>query len=70
LLTDYAACSKLLLVGHEPDFSTVIGQLIGAGRIVCKKGGLARVDLKSPHELPGELVWLLPPRLLVMKSGM
>ena len=68
LLTEHAACTKLLLVGHEPDFSTVIGQLIGAGRIVCKKGGLARVDLASPHILQGELVWLLPPRLFAMKK--
>jgi phosphohistidine phosphatase len=66
LLLEQAACTKLLLVGHEPDFSTVIGQLIGAGRVVCKKGGLARVDLKSPHVLHGELVWLLPPRILAM----
>jgi phosphohistidine phosphatase len=64
LLMGYATCNKLMLVGHEPDFSTVIGQLIGAGRVVCKKGGLARVDLASPTALHGELVWLLPPRVL------
>jgi phosphohistidine phosphatase len=66
LLADYASCNKLMLVGHEPDFSTVISQLTGAGRVVCKKGGLARVDLRSPTVLHGELVWLLPPRVLVL----
>jgi phosphohistidine phosphatase len=53
-----------MLVGHEPSFSQVIGQLIGGGRIVMKKGGLARVDVNSIDTLPGELVWLLAPKML------
>jgi phosphohistidine phosphatase len=65
LLTDYADAEKLMLVGHEPDFSTVIGQVIGEGDVVCKKGSLARIDLDSLHTLHGELVWLLPPRILI-----
>jgi phosphohistidine phosphatase len=65
LLTDYADAQKLMLVGHEPDFSTVIGQVIGEGDVVCKKGSLARIDLDSCHPLHGELVWLLPPRILI-----
>lgn len=57
-----------LLVGHEPDFSSLIGRLVGAprGAIVMKKGGLARVDLLTQDSLRGELVWLLPPRLLLI----
>jgi phosphohistidine phosphatase len=66
LLADYTTDNQLMLVGHEPDFSTVIGQLIGAGRVVCKKGGLARVDLAAVSVLHGELVWLLPPRVLAL----
>ena len=54
----------IMLVGHEPDFSKVIGQLIGSGRVVCKKGGLARVDLFDAPTPAGELVWLIPPKLL------
>jgi phosphohistidine phosphatase len=65
LLSDYATCKKLMLVGHEPDFSVVIGQLIGGGSVRCKKGGLARVDLPDPLALHGELIWLLPPRVLI-----
>ena len=54
----------LLLVGHEPDFSQMIGHLTGGGRLVMKKGGLARVDLEDPASLRGTLVWLLPPKVL------
>jgi phosphohistidine phosphatase len=53
----------LLLVGHEPSFSTVIAELIGGGRVQMKKGALARVDVNG--ELQGELVWLLQPKVLV-----
>jgi phosphohistidine phosphatase SixA len=51
-----------MVVGHEPDFSSVIGQLIGSGSVVMRKGGLARVDITNP--MRGELVWLLTPQLL------
>ena len=54
----------LMVVGHEPDFSAVISHIIGGGRVVCKKGGLAFVDLQQPLDLKGELVWLIPPKLL------
>jgi len=64
IVKKYAAAGTLLLVGHEPDFSTVISHIIGGGRVVCKKGGLAFVDLQQPNDLQGELVWLIPPKLL------
>jgi phosphohistidine phosphatase len=52
----------LLLVGHEPTFSMVIADITGGGRVQMKKGTLARVDVN--RELQGELVWLLPPKVL------
>jgi phosphohistidine phosphatase len=64
IIRKYAEAGTLLLVGHEPDFSSVISHIIGGGRVVCKKGGLAFVDLQQPHNLQGELVWLIPPKLL------
>ncbi len=64
LLSHYAEANHLMIVGHEPDFSQVISQLIGGGTIVMKKGGLARVDITTPHPPHGELVWLLTPSLL------
>jgi phosphohistidine phosphatase len=38
-----AGVDDVLLVGHEPDFSDVIGELTG-GHVDMKKGGLAAVD--------------------------
>jgi len=53
---------RLLLVGHEPDLSTVVAQLTGA-RIDLKKGGLAVVRLEGGG---GELTLLLRPRELAL----
>jgi phosphohistidine phosphatase len=53
---------RLLLVGHEPDMSRVVGELTGA-RADVKKGGLAVVRLEGAG---GELVALLRPRELAL----
>jgi phosphohistidine phosphatase len=52
---------RVLLVGHEPDFSQVIHDLTGA-RIDLKKGGVAGVRMENTSK--GELVALLRPREL------
>jgi phosphohistidine phosphatase len=54
------ADGRLLLVGHEPDLSRIVGELTGA-RADVKKGGLAILRLDGPG---GELVALLRPREL------
>ncbi len=64
ILRDHTGAEALLLVGHEPSFSETISALIGGGRIVCKKGGLACVKVDDRTTLKGELLWLIPPRLL------
>ena len=64
ILRSYSNAGALMLVGHEPSFSAVITQLIGGGRIVMKKGSLARVDVDTADSLRGELVWLLTARTL------
>ena len=68
LLRDHARVERLMIVGHEPDFSETIGTLIGGGRLVCKKGGLARVDLITLDPPAGVLVWLLPPKILAAQE--
>lgn len=56
---------EVMFVGHEPDFSLVISQMIGGGEIIMKKGGVARVDvIGMTQPLRGALVWLLAPKLL------
>jgi phosphohistidine phosphatase len=64
VMRSHADVSALMLVGHEPDFSETIGRLIGGGRVVCKKGGVACVNVPDPVALEGNLEWLLPPGLV------
>ncbi len=49
-----------MIVGHEPDFSTVIGALTG-GNVKLSKAGVARLDLENDGTA-GRLIWLLPPK--------
>lgn len=53
------------LVGHDPDFSELLGELLGA-EVPMRKGALARVDLPGPAVTPGRgiLRYLVPPDLL------
>jgi phosphohistidine phosphatase len=64
ILAAHAGAGAVMVVGHEPDFSATVAELIGGGDIVMKKGGLARVDVTAPVAGGGELVWLLAPPLL------
>jgi phosphohistidine phosphatase len=52
---------RLMLVGHEPDFTEVISKLTGASLKLSKAGvALADVDLAAEK---GRLRWLFPPKL-------
>jgi phosphohistidine phosphatase len=56
LLDDLDGDGRLLLVGHEPDFSQLAYDFTG-GRIDLKKGGIAAMRVA-----PGELLVVLRPR--------
>ncbi len=69
----YAHLAKLkqdavvLIVGHEPFLSELIGEAISNPdcRIDLKKGGLARIRVVSIlPKIKGELRWLLSPKIL------
>ena len=64
ILQEHAAATAIMLVGHEPDFSRTISACTGGGRVECRKGSLARVDIGKPSPLEGVLAWLLPPDVL------
>ena len=64
LITSFDNSQEVMFVGHEPDFSKTVSELIGGGRIVMKKGGLARIDVISRSPLRGELVWMLSPKVM------
>ena len=57
----------VMLVGHEPDFSSTLSTLTGLGRVVMKKGGLARVDVLTGLPMRGHLVWLLTPKVMDLR---
>jgi phosphohistidine phosphatase len=65
LLGERDAKESIMLVGHEPDFSKTIVQLIGGGSVDLKKGGLARIDIDDPKIPAGDLLWLIPPKVLL-----
>jgi phosphohistidine phosphatase len=65
LLAGLGADGRLLVVGHEPDLSTVVAELTGA-RIDLKKGGLAVVKVEGAG---GELLALLRPSELALIAG-
>lgn len=66
ILSEAGPDQRIMLVGHEPSFSTTVGRITGGGNIVFKKGALARVDLAGLNPPLGELVWLIPPKALVV----
>jgi phosphohistidine phosphatase len=62
LLDGVGTDEPLLLVGHEPDLSSIAGELTG-GRVDLKKGGLAIVRLGAGG---AQLVLLLRPAELAL----
>ncbi len=60
-LSDDEGDGRVLVVGHEPDFSQIVHDLTGA-RIDLKKGGIAGVRLDGSR---GELIVLMRPRELL-----
>jgi 8-oxo-dGTP diphosphatase len=54
------------VVGHDPDFSGLLGELIGTYPIPMRKGTLARIDFAGGEILPGRgtLRFLLPPEVV------
>jgi len=64
IVADHDGATSLMVVGHEPDFSFTVAELIGGGRVDFKKGGLARVDVEGPGLDDGTLAWLLTPALI------
>jgi phosphohistidine phosphatase len=67
-LSQFKSESSVLVVGHEPYLSTMISEVAfgnGAGGIVLKKAGLAKLGITSFRpKIKGDLRWLLTPKHL------
>jgi phosphohistidine phosphatase len=53
----------LMLVGHNPDFSVIAGELIGSAAVPLKTSGIAAIRLPVVSAGAGELQWLIKPKL-------
>ena len=59
----------LMLVGHEPAWSTTVSQLVGAANVSLPAGTCVRIDAavdgwKNLTFGDGTLHWMIPPKLL------
>jgi phosphohistidine phosphatase len=56
------AAARVVLVGHDPEFSDLVSWLVGA-HVGLRKGALARIGLpdRTLRAGEGELQWLVPP---------
>ena len=62
MLAAHPDAKRVVLVGHDPDFSAVASSLTGAA-IELRKGAIARIDLQDtkPAAGRGAIRWLIPP---------
>jgi phosphohistidine phosphatase len=64
VVAEHPEGERIMLVGHEPDLSSVVEDLTGATAIRLRKGGLAAVEFEAePAPGTGELAWLIDPDL-------
>ena len=65
IVRDAGDPERVMLVGHDPDFSELVSVLCGAAGVTMRKGAFARIDVDRPLRAgAGTLRWLLPPDAL------
>ena len=68
LLAGVGSPACVVLVGHDPDFTELLGELVtgaGADGLVMRKGSFACVEVERPIRAGGGLLrWLVAPDLL------
>ncbi|MGH2467927.1 MAG: SixA phosphatase family protein [Candidatus Limnocylindrales bacterium] len=68
LLDDLGRPGRPVLVGHDPDFSTLVAVLCASEGVPVPKGALVRIDAPRPLEAgAGVLRWLIPPDALKVR---
>ena len=66
----YTGGRRVVLVGHDPDFSEICAEVTGARLMPMKKGALARIDCDMPlRRGAGVLRWLIPPDVLASAAA-
>ena len=65
IIADAGGAGRPVLVGHDPDFSDLAGELVGAPGLDLKKGAIVRIDVGGDLAPgAGRLRWLLSPEAL------
>ncbi len=71
-LRGFSEFGRVMIVGHEPDFSTLTEWLLGAptGSVEVKKGSLVGLEVALPAGR-GRLLFAVPPKMIGVEcSGM
>lgn len=70
ILGEHAGESALMLVGHNPDFEEVAGDLVGDARLDFGKGAICCIDIIEPEgaHITGTLRWFATRKMLA-KEG-
>jgi phosphohistidine phosphatase len=60
---------SVMLVGHEPTWSSTVGRLVGNAEVRFPTAAMARIDFDLDYWRDvafgqGVIIWLLPPRLI------
>jgi phosphohistidine phosphatase len=66
-IEEHGADATVAVVGHEPQVSELLAQLVGsdkADRLTFRKGGAALVEVSGSVAEGGRLLWYLTPRIL------
>jgi phosphohistidine phosphatase len=63
ILGEHAKVERLAIVGHNPSFERVLGEVIGGAGVHMHKGAIALVEIDAPPEPAGRLHWLAPTQL-------
>lgn len=58
----------ILLVGHEPDLSVLVSEMVGGAAVKMPKAGLARVDAEEIAPSAGVLKLLVEPAMVALIS--
>jgi phosphohistidine phosphatase len=65
ILHDAGDPERAVLIGHDPDFSDLLAELVESSRVPMRKGALARIEVDRPlRPGGGTLRWLIPPDAL------
>lgn len=70
-LAAYGGFDRVMIVGHEPDFSSLVSWVLGCGGesgVEVKKGALVAIDCRPPSR-GGLLLYALPPAMVAGGRG-